>query len=352
MSSAGSTTSLSDREAGVLLAVVESYISTAKPAGSRRIASRYELGVSPATVRNTMADLEQKGYLSHPHTSAGRMPTDLAYRYYVDALMTRPRLSARQRSEIRKQLVGGAVSAIEELMQRAAQVLGLITGELGLAVAPALESAVLEKLELVPVSSEKALLVLSLESGVIRTVYVDLPTELPRETLTSVAGALNERLAGCSLQEIKRTLSERLRDLPVAGGDVGQLMNIFVESGPDIFEWALSGEDIHLGSAALLAEQPEFTTSERLRELIELTERREVLAAVLGERDVSEGPQITIGAEHGAPELTGLTIVTGSYAVGNLSGVVGVIGPTRMPYEKVVAVVDCTSSLVSNLARS
>lgn len=344
--------SLTDREASVLLAVVESYISTAKPAGSRRIAKGYDLGVSSATVRNTMADLEVKGYLGHPHTSAGRMPTDLAYRYYVDTLMARPRLNAKQRLRIRSQLAGGTVSAIEELMQRAAQVLGLITGELGLAVAPALAAAVLQKLELVAVSSDKALLVLSLESGVIRTVYVDLPTDLPRETLASVASALNERLAGCSLEEIQASLSQRLRDLPLDTEAAQLLVNIFVESGPDIFEWALSGDDIHLGSAAVLAEQPEFTTSERLKALIELTERREVLAAVLGERDVSGGPQITIGAEHGAPEFSDLTIVTGNYSVGTLQGVVGVIGPTRMPYEKVIAVVDCTSSLVSNLARA
>ena len=105
--------SLTDREASVLLAVVESYISTAKPAGSRRIAKGYDLGVSSATVRNTMADLEVKGYLGHPHTSAGRMPTDLAYRYYVDTLMARPRLNAKQRLRIRSQLAGGTVSAIE-----------------------------------------------------------------------------------------------------------------------------------------------------------------------------------------------------------------------------------------------
>ena len=192
MSGGAHAPGLTDREASVLLAVVESYISTAKPAGSRRIANRYELGVSPATIRNTMADLEVKGYLGHPHTSAGRMPTDLAYRYYVDTLMARTRLNAKQRSRIRSQLAGGDVSAIEDLMQRAAQVLGLITGELGLAVAPALATAVLQKLEIVPVSSEKALLVLSLESGVIRTVYVDVPTDLPRETLASVAAAAPE----------------------------------------------------------------------------------------------------------------------------------------------------------------
>ncbi len=343
---------LTEREASVLVAVVESYIEAARPAGSRRLAKRYDLGVSPATVRNTMADLEVKGYLTHPHTSAGRVPTDLAYRYYVDALMARPRVTASERAQIRRQLEASESSAIGELMRRAARVLGLLTRELGLAVAPALASAVLEKLELVPISSEKALLVLSLESGVIRTVYVDIPTALPRETLASVASALNERLGGSTLQDIQSTLSARLRDLSFDDRGARLLVNIFVQSGPDLFEWALRGDDIHLGSAALLADQPEFTTSERLRSLIELTEKREVLASVLGGRDGVEGTQITIGAEHATPELSDLTIITGRYSVGTLQGVVGVIGPTRMPYEKVIAVVDCTSSLVSSLASS
>ena len=126
-------------------------------------------------------------------------------------------------------------------------------------------------------------------------------------------------------------------------------MNIFVHSGPDIFEWARREREIHLGSAAALTEQPEFTTSERLRELLLLTERRELLASVLGDRGGSDGPHVTIGAEHGQPELEDLTIVTANYAVGSLQGTVGVIGPTRMPYDKVVSIVDWTSDLLTRL---
>ncbi|MFQ5889054.1 MAG: heat-inducible transcriptional repressor HrcA [Gemmatimonadota bacterium] len=343
---------LTDREKAVLQAVIESYIDTAEPAGSRKIARRYALGVSPATVRNTMADLEGKGFLTHPHTSAGRMPTDLAYRYYVDTLMGRRPVTGRQREKIAKELRGEeSLSAIEILVRRAAQVLGLLTGELGLAIGPTLAEAILHKLELIPISSEKVLLVLTLESGVVRTVYVDLRTALPDATLTAVASALNERLAGCTLREIHATLGGRLRDIDLPDPSARALVNIFVESGPDIFEWAVRGTDVHLGAASLLAEQPEFTTGEQLRALIELTERRELLASVLGARANTDGPQITIGTEHGTPELSELTIVSASYSVGNLHGVLGVIGPTRMPYEKVVAVVDCTSSLVSSLVR-
>lgn len=342
---------LTDRETAVLAAVIDSFVRTAAPAGSRRLGKDYELGVSPATIRNTMADLETKGFLSHPHTSAGRMPTDLAYRYYVDGLMRWGQPRPAEQAKIEREFAGLQVSAVEDLVARAARVLSLLTGELGLAVGPTLASATLERLELVPVSTEKALLVLTLESGVVRTVYVDLFSTIPRSTLEAVSAALNERLAGNSLLEIRETLGDRLKDLSFDDPDADELVNIFVHSGPEVFEWALEEQEVHLGSAAVLAEQPEFTTGDRLRELIQLTERRELLASVLGERH-GVGPKITIGGENGQPELDSLTIVTANYSVGSLQGTVGVIGPTRMPYDKVVSIVDWTSGLLSRLARS
>lgn len=345
------TPTLKEREKAVLAAVIDSYVRTAAPAGSRRLAREYNLGVSPATVRNTMADLEAKGFLAHPHTSAGRLPTDLAYRYYVDGLMGHTPVPSRQRAKIEKELTSTQISAVDQLVARAARVLSLLTGELGLAVGPMLASATLQRLEVVRVTSEKALMVLTLESGVVRTVYVDLPSSLPRPTLESVARALNERLSGSTLQEIQESLSDRLRDLTFDDPSAEALINIFVQSGPEIFDWALQERQLHLGSTAGLAEQPEFTTGDRLRALIALTERRELLASVLGEREASEGPQVTIGAEHGEPELEELTIVTANYSVGSLQGTVGVIGPTRMPYDRVVAIVDCTSALVSKLVQ-
>ncbi|MDX1395070.1 MAG: heat-inducible transcriptional repressor HrcA [Gemmatimonadota bacterium] len=340
---------LSERETAVLAAVIDSFVRTASPAGSRRIGKEYDLGVSPATIRNTMADLESKGFLSHPHTSAGRMPTDMAYRYYVDGLMRRSQPRPSEKAKIEREFAGVEVAAVEELVSRAARVLSLLTGELGLAVGPTIASATLERLELVPVSTEKALLVLTLESGVVRTVYVDLYAGVPRSTLEAVSSSLNERLAGNTLLEIRDSLRERLRDLRFDDPHADELVNIFVHSGPDVFEWALEEQKVHLGSAASLAEQPEFTTSDRLRELILLTERRELLASVLGERH-GDGPKITIGGEHGQPELEDLTIVTANYSVGSLQGTVGVIGPTRMPYDKVVSIVDWTSVLLSRLS--
>ena len=208
---------LTDRERQVLEAVVRTYVDTAEPTGSRTVSRSFELGVSAATVRNTMSDLERKGYLFHPHTSAGRVPTDLAYRFFVDRLMEPAAPPAQELANLERELGGGASSAVERLILHATRALSVISNELGVAVAPRLEEAVLEKLELVHVSSNKVLLVASIHGGVVRTVYVDLPIEVPAETLVTVTAALNERLAGQTLHEIRRTLPDRLRDTSVEG---------------------------------------------------------------------------------------------------------------------------------------
>jgi len=340
---------LTEREHAILEAVIRTYVETAEPAGSRMVARRFALGISPATVRNTMSDLEEKGYLFHPHTSAGRVPTDLAYRLYVDSLMQRQPLSARERVDIRRQLEsGGEGAAIEHLLRRAAQVLGLLTQELGIAVTPRLDEATLERLDLVPIHEAKVLLVLTLRAAGVRTIYVDVPAAIPPSTLASVARILNERLGGLKLREIRGTLPERLRDT-AAAGDPGaaELLNVFVQGADELFVGpAAPDADLHLGRASVLAEQPEFSSGERLRGLIELTERRDLLTQVLGRRP-GDGLHVTIGMEHGDPALSEFTVVTSEYRSAGLKGVIGVIGPTRMPYERVIALVESTSNLIS-----
>lgn len=342
-------TDLTERERQVLDAVVRTYVASAEPAGSRTVSRAFDLGVSAATVRNTMSDLEEKGYLFHPHTSAGRVPTDLAYRFFVDRLMEPHALSISERESLERELGMAGSSAIERLVMQATRALSLISNELGVAVAPRLEEAVLEKLELIQVSSSKVLLVATIRGGVVRTVYVDLPIEVPQDMLLQITVALNERLAGCSFEDIRLTLRDRLKD--VARDEAGEeLMNIFVQSGAELFDLrALDATQLHLGHTSVLAAQPEFETGERLKGLIELTEQRDVLAEAVGRREHGGRLRITIGGENDSTMLTDFTLVTAEYRVGDLKGVIGVIGPTRMPYEKVVTIVDYTSTLVSRV---
>ncbi len=340
---------LSDREQLVLEAVIHSYVSSAEPAGSRTIAKNFALGVSAATVRNTMSDLEEKGYLYHPHTSAGRIPTDLAYRVYVDRLMAPSLITRRQQETLTRALVDGATE-IESLLDKTARVLGVLTQELGIVLSPSFEDAVLERLELVPVSSERILMVLVLQNAVARTIFIEVASGLPGEAIDKVASVLNERLSGSSLKEIRNTVHERLRDIR-SGQNEQELLNIFVEEADHIFDGSGGNEHaIVLGSAQMLADQPEFKSNERMRNLLELTERRDVLMHALRARH-SAGLTVTIGAEHVDPRLSSLTLVTSTYQRDGLTGVIGVMGPTRMPYEKIVSIVEHTSRLIGDLRR-
>ncbi len=339
------TAPLTDRERQVLEAVIETYVQTAEPAGSRTIAKRYQLGLSPATIRNTMSDLEEKGYLYHPHTSAGRIPTDLAYRVYVDYLMRPPAVAPAQAQRLRGELEGQR-AAIEAILSRAAQVLGVLTNELGVAVSPTIEEAVLERLDLLQVSSERLLLVLALQSGAVRTIFVEVPAQLAGDAVQQVTVVLNERLAGLTLKEIRATLADRLRDTGADEPGSSELLNIFVQEAEDLFD--VPSGAVHLGSTQPLAEQPEFSTRERLQGLLDVTERRDLLREALAARG-AEGLTITIGQEHSDTRLSPFTLVTSTYRFGPLTGVIGVMGPTRMPYDKIAALVNHTSRLVGEL---
>ncbi len=340
---------LTERERLVLEAVVRSYVETAEPVGSRTIARKFGLGVSPATIRNAMADLEEKGFLFHPHTSAGRIPTDRAYRIYVDGLMRGEPVVVPERDRLAVE-IGPGGSAIETILRRAAQSLGILTQELGVALGPRLDQTVLQRLELVRLSSEKMILVLTLRGGGVRTIFIEIAGEIADEAIAEVQRVLTERLAGLSLGEIRATLPARLRDASPSEG-AHELLNIFVQEGEQLFEVAggPDEESVLLGQASVLADKPEFASGEQMKRLLTLTETRAHLASLLRDRATSPGVSITIGDEHGSQLLGGLTLVTAEYKAGSLSGVIGVIGPTRMPYEKVISLVTHASSLVTDL---
>lgn len=341
--------SLTERERRVLEAVVQSYVETAEPVGSRTVARRFGLGVSAATIRNAMSDLEEKGFLFHPHTSAGRVPTDRAYRLYVDSLMRFPTFTAKQEERLREDLIAEG-SAVFAVVRRAAQALSVLTQELGVAVAPSLDAAILDRLELIAVASDRLLLVLTLKSGVVRTIFVEVPGTLHPEAILKLNVVLNERLGGLTLREIRQTLPERMRDSATTPAE-GELLDIFIATGDQLFDLPTETDEVVLGRTSVLAEQPEFATGARMRELIELTEQRDVLRKALESRSNAVGLTVTIGGENESRRLSRLTLVTAPYQSGPLSGVIGVLGPTRMPYDKVVSLVEHTSKLVGDLLR-
>ena len=338
---------LTERQFRILEAVIQIYVETAQPAGSQAAARRSRLGISPASVRTAMGELEAKGYLFHAHTSGGRIPTDRGYRLYVNRLMRPATVSDSARATIESEILPGSRNAIDEILRRAAQVLGVLTQELGVAIAPTLDGLVLERLELVRVSSERLLAVLTLQSGLVRTIFVEVPTSVAADAVEHVSRILNERLAGLPLGEIRSTLPERLRDVGGVAQN-GELINIFVAQGEELFDLSSGESSVVLGSAQPLADQPEFASNGRMRDLLHLTERRDLLRQAFEDHH-RRGLTITIGTENTDPKLSDFTLVTSSYRSGGLSGVIGVLGPTRMPYDKIIGLVEHTSRMVEGL---
>src|SRR5438128_2711708 len=244
---------LNERERRILEAVIQTYVETAQPAGSRSLAHKFGLGVSPATIRNTMSDLEEKGYLFHPHASAGRVPTDVAYRVYVDSLIPIRAPDTTESRRLTAQIANGG-SAVEAILRRAAQSLGVITQELGVALGPRLDNAMLERVELIRLSAERLLVALTLSPGAVRTIFVDVRGEIADPAIAEVTRVLNERLGGLTLRQIRASLGDRLRDS--VPRDATDLLNVFIEEGDQVFNSALEpGDDgVLLGQASVLAE--------------------------------------------------------------------------------------------------
>jgi heat-inducible transcriptional repressor len=337
---------LTERQFKVLEAVIQIFVETAQPAGSQAVAKRSRLGISPASVRSTMGELETRGFLFHAHTSGGRIPTDRGYRLYVNRLMRPAPVPLHAREQLESEILPGSRNPIDEILRRAAQVLGVLTQELGVALAPTLDQLVLERLELVRVSSERLLAVLTLQSGLVRTIFVEVPAAVAPEMVEHVSRVLNERLGGLALREIRGSMAERLRDADSTRG--GELLNIFVAQGEELFDFSAGESSLVLGSAQPLADQPEFASNDRIRHLLDLTERRDVLRQAFLDHH-RRGLTITIGSENSDPQLTEFTLVTSAYRSGSLSGVIGVLGPTRMPYDKIIGLVEHTSRLVEGL---
>lgn len=335
--------SLSDRERNILRLVVEQFIDTAGPVGSRSLAKDQNLDLSPASVRNTMADLEDMGYLDHPYTSAGRVPTRLGYRTFVDDLMDTPELSEVER-EVFKMQLAQLVSDTDEMLRESTRLLSKLTNLLGIALTPRLSTGVLERLDIVPLAGDRLMFVLSVRGGLVKTLVLGFESDLRRSEIDRVVSILNERLAGLTLREIRETHEERIKDLPDQTG----LIQLVVDESSLLFSEPDEGRLQFDGTQNILS-QPEFQEPDDVRHLIEIIEDEDRVVQVLEDLfapdpDVVGQAIIRIGSETREEEMDAYSIVTSPYRLGDTIGTLGVIGPTRMDYGRAVA-------LVKNVAR-
>jgi len=335
---------LTDREKQILKYIVEDFVETAAPVSSRNLVKRHNLPYSPATVRNVMMDLEERGLISQPHVSAGRIPTDLGYRVYVDELMSVESLSRQERRKVLENL--RRVSRdVEQILQRASQVLGEISHQLGIVLLPRFYEGVFDRLELVPISEHRTLLVLKIRSGLVKTIMLELDFEISRQTLEQTARILNERLHGLTLGEIKRTIDERLRS--VSGGHPS-LIQYFKKSADYVFDFE-DWEDFYFGGTRHILRQPEFSNTQHLSEIMEFLEDRRTIVQFLDRPVRERRVRVLIGRENPVRYLRHCSVVTSSYRIGEVHGVIGVIGPTRMDYPRIVSIVNYMSRAISEI---
>lgn len=338
--------SLSERERNILRLVVEQFVDAAGPVGSRSLAKAKNVDLSPATIRNTMADLEDMGYLDHPYTSAGRVPTRLGYRTFVDELMQTPELSPVEQ-EMLKMKLARLVGDTDELLSESTRLLSQFTNLLGIALSPKLSTGVLERLEIVPLSGARVMFVLSVEGGLVKTVVLNFDADAPRSKIDRVVSILNERLAGLTLHEIRQTHDERLRDLPDETG----LIQFVVEEASLLFSEPDEGRLQFDGTQNILS-QPEFQEPDDVRQLIETIEDENRIVQVL-ENLFEANPEavgqaiVRIGSETDEEEMESYSIVMSPYCLGDTVGSLGVIGPKRMDYGRAVALVENTASVVN-----
>ncbi len=329
---------LSEREREILQNLIDHYILTADPVGSRVIANKYAMGLSQATIRNTMQDLEEMGLISQPHTSAGRIPTDAGYRVFVDMLLKPAPLSSAEKTIIQQMISSPANRGIDTILGQTSKVLGDITNQLGISISPKFEEGVLSGIELIPVAEGKILLVVAVKSGLARTILLEVESKVNTVDLKLMESVLNERLAGLTLGQIKNTLSDRLNDTACSP----KLIKMFIDSETEIWDGKLS-EKLHVTGTDNLIIQPEFADRERLTDIIKLLEEKNVLQSFMESKSTGEGIIITIGSENPISEIRECSLVTSSYKIGKISGTIGVIGPTRMPYSKLVSIVQYTA---------
>jgi len=336
---------LSERERTILRSIIYSFIQTATPVGSRYIARHHDIGLSPATVRNVMSDLEYLGYIGHPHTSSGRVPTDKGYRFYVDSLIEFEQLSLQDQSTIQSQLQSGIDT--ENLFRMTSKLIGAISHQLGVVSAPRLNTGILDKLELVPLTGTRILVVISIRSGLVKTITMEVSTEIPRAKLEDTARLLNERLSGLALMEIRTTLFDRVQDM--RDEDTG-LIRLFIDSVDTLFDEQRNIEKLHIGGTAGILSQPEFEHADQYRSVIELLENEDMIVHVLEKTESRDGIiAVSIGDENDAKELKEYSLVTSTYTVGNSTGSVGIIGTKRMNYSKMIPLVDYVAKTISGM---
>lgn len=326
---------LNDRKIQILQAIINDYIATAEPVGSRTIAKKYNLGISSATIRNEMSDLEEMGFIIQPHASAGRIPSDLGYRLYVDRLMQQKELGQKEQQFLRS-VVATNISQIEYLMEETAKAISMLTNYTTLISEPVSKGAKLKQIRLLPLDSESIVLVIATDGNYIKNHILKLSAMPTEQKIFEMGMCINNILQGCTFSDIdEKVVTILKREL--------QEYHYILPALLSAIEKTTKGAEkvqIHLSGAKNILAFPEFSDIQRAKSLFQTLEQKDVLMALLKEQK-DDDMQIMIGSENTLQSIKDCSVITTTYKMGDgTRGTIGILGPTRMDYSQVVSVLN------------
>ncbi|MDW7671299.1 MAG: heat-inducible transcriptional repressor HrcA [Bacillota bacterium] len=338
---------LNDRKMMILQAIVKDYIESAEPVGSRSLSKKYNLGISPATIRNEMADLEELGLIKQPHTSAGRVPSDKGYRLYVDQLMEIKQMADQNRVRLKTELLR-QYHELEQMLQYTSKLLSEFTSYTSIVLAPQVKKSRLKHIKLARIDDENMLAVFVTNTGLIQNPIFHVPPELTGDELEKIANFLNQKFSGLTLEEIETRLAGELQtELAVFHSSVHDVM-------PELFHTLEQMSDIglYLSGTTNILNFPEFSDLTKARDFLTLMEEKQVISQMI--TDPAGGQlKISIGSENQVQRAKECSIVTASYQMDNQTvGWMSVIGPTRMDYAHVIDVLDQMSRLMNQALKN
>lgn len=326
--------SLDDRKKKILQAIINDYISNAEPVGSRTVARKHELGLSSATIRNEMSDLEEMGYLTQPHTSAGRIPSDKGYRFYVDQLMNARCLTVEEIGSI-KSALETRINELSQLLKQASIVMSKITKYTSVAVSPENETSVLKAVQVVPVERGKALVLVITNAGIIKNSIVKIPDTVSPEFLIGVSNIFNQKLSDLTIKQINMPL---IREIELMIGSTHEILLPILNGITDCIN-QIDCQEVYLDGMTNILNYPEFSDMVKAKEFLNLMDAKDIFSKVFKNVDKSNDHiNIQIGKENKIEEMKDCSLVSTTYNLGNvIIGTIGIIGPTRMEYSKVLA---------------
>ncbi len=346
MSGEGDKSQLQNRRRALLLATVQEFIATAQPVGSHQLVAHHTLGVRAAMVRNLMSELEQAGYLEQPHTSAGRVPTEKAFRYYVDSLTTARRIGFEDRTQIELHYSERARDP-EEIIRDTPRLLALLTGQAAMLMTPRLGDVMLERVNFVRLRERTVLAVFVAQAGSAQSRIIETDADHTQDELDRMARYLNDSLQGRTLDEARRWIERQLKE---ERASYDHFMHAALTLGESVAEHAAGHAQIFVDGSVRALEQPEFEDREKMCELLRALDDKTALLELLERSLRHAGVTVSIGSENYDPRLAGFSVVAASYDRGSTPlGSLAVVGPVRMDYDRVIPLIHYTARTLSRL---